>query len=114
MAGFHKMVSMARTPVEKEEEVEEMASPIAHVPDVPYGLCISLSEVELEKLGLPDDPEVGDMLHLVGMATVTSVSKHDHGSGPSCRVELCLGHMAVESEDDEDVPDEKPKRKKAA
>jgi hypothetical protein len=106
MAKFHKMVDMSRTPAEKvEEAVEMMAPPAMSIPDVPYGLCISFSEVELEKLGLDADCSVGDMIHVFAMGTVTSVSKSDHGSGPSARVEISLTHIGVEDEDDEEESD---------
>ena len=67
--------------------------PVMH----PYGLCISLSEVELEKLGLDDDVDVGDMLHLRVMVKATSVHKHETG----CRIECAIISGKVEDEDTE-------------
>lgn len=71
----------------------------------PYGLCISLCEGELEKLGLSDeDVEVGDMIHFMAMASVTSISKRDDANGPTCRMEFQITHMsAAEDEDKEDM-----------
>ena len=103
MARFHKMVDMRRSREEKKEEVEPM--PIDDMPDVPYGLCISLTENELEKLDLEEECDVGDMIHLFCMARVTSVSKNATSDGCRCRVELSITDMAVENEDDEDEPD---------
>ncbi len=103
MAGFRKMVSMERT---VEEKIDASLPTIAAVPDVPYGLCISLTEVELEKLELDDDCEVGDMIDLRAMAKVTSVSKTDTGAGPKCRIELCITDLAIEDEDEEDEDEE--------
>ncbi len=93
------MVSMKRTP----EEVKETVMPVMAQSEYPYGLCISLCEDELEKLGFAQgDLNVGDMLHLHCMTTVTSVSEHDNvNSGPSCRVELQITNIAAESEDEE-------------
>lgn len=97
------MVDMKRTPKEKQETAE-MATPIAsNQPDYPYGLSISLCEDELEKLGfVQNELQVGDMVHLNAMASVTSVSSSDnHVNGPSCRVELQLTHIQAEDEDEE-------------
>ena len=104
MSKFHRMVSMERTPDEKAVERAQNECPpsIADMPDVPYGLCICLTEVELEKLDLEDDCEVGDLVHLFCMAKVTSVSKNDTGRGPKCRVELAITDMEVENEDTEE------------
>ena len=87
MGKFHKMVSLERTPEEKAEErlASIVPTPISEMPDVPYGLCISLTEVELAKLDIDTECDVGDMVHLFCMARVTSVSKTDTGSGCRCR-----------------------------
>lgn len=101
MAVFRKMVSMARTPVEKAEAM--IADMPSMGPDIPYGLCISLDEIDLEKLDIEEDCEVGDTVHLFALAKVTSVSKRDGGDGPKVRVELCLENLCVESESAENV-----------
>ncbi len=103
MAGFRKMVSMERT---VEEKIDASLPTVMTLPDVPYGHCISLTEVELEKLELDDDCEVGDMIDLRAMAKVTSVSKTDTGGGPKCRIELCITDLAIEDEDEEDEDEE--------
>lgn len=84
-----------------EEELKEYESPSP--PRYPYGLCISLCEDELEKLGLEDeDIEPGDMIHLQCMAKVTSVSSNSNQDGDHCRIELQITHIAAaEDEDDE-------------
>ena len=100
---FVRMVSMERTPEEKaEQRAREMFLPaIGDMPDVPSGLCICLTEVELEKLNLDDDCEVGDMIHISGMARVTSISKNETDNGCHCRVELAITDLAVEDESTE-------------
>jgi hypothetical protein len=107
MAGhFHKFVSMRRTPEEKVEEAVERVMPVPmDIPDVPYGLCISLTETELEKLDLDEDCECGDTIHLFALAQVTSVSKRDTGNGSEIRVELSITDLALESEGEENEPD---------
>lgn len=68
--------------------------------DYPYGLRICLTHEELAKLGIDDDPEVGDMLHFAAMAEVTSYTKGDGEMGAHRRVELqikLISHMENES-----------------
>lgn len=89
---------------------EETVSPMLDQPVYPYGLCISLGQEELDKLGIGSgDLSVSDMLHLHALASVTSISQHDNiNSGPSCRVELQITHIsAIESETEEDRVEEK-------
>lgn len=103
MARIPAMVDLRRTPAENAE-VSPCPMP---EPAYPYGLCISLTEVELEKLDLPDDMQVGDMLHMHCLAKVTSVSKTEtEASGPCCRVELQITNMVSEDEDDENEENE--------
>ena len=103
MAKFRHMVDMERTPEEKaEQRIQNMYPPaIADMPDVPPGLCLRLTEVELAKLDIDDDCEVGDTIHLVAFAKVTSISKQDTTSGCRCSIELAIVSMTCEDEDDE-------------
>lgn len=106
-----RMVDMSNEP----EKAPETATPIS-ASKFPYGLSISLTEKELEKLGLDDDVEAGDYLHCVMMAKVTSVHHHhsdtEDGVDMGCRVEMQIVAMAVEDEnteyeeDDEDEDEE--------
>ena len=101
------MVDMKRTPAEKTKEADQMIPTPASRPDYPWGLCISLTQEELDKLDLDDEVEVGDMVHLHAMAKVTSVSKTDNeATGPCCRVELQITHIAAEDEEEENEEDE--------
>lgn len=102
MAGFKRLISMERTDDEKmEARVASYSPSIADMPDVPAGLCICLTESELEKLDLDDDCEIGDMLHMMCMAKVTSISKQDSGSGAKIRIEMSIVMMSVEDESTE-------------
>ena len=101
---FSKMVSMARSEGEKAEAVAEMMAPPSpsKMPDFPYGLCITLTEDELEKLDIEDDGiEIGDTIDLRAFAKVTSISKRQEGGRECCRVELQIEQLAVEDEDHE-------------
>lgn len=89
---LHKMVSMERT----APEMAEAASPSYSIPKYSYGLSICLDQDSLDKLDLDtSDVEVGDMLHMVCMVEVTSVSKNDTGDGEKCRVELQITHLGI-------------------
>lgn len=91
VSGLRPMVSMAQT---------GEGQPAATVPiDVepasyPYGLCLSLHGEELEKLGLSvDSCRLKDVIHIVGMARVTSISEG--------RLELQIETMSAENESEE-------------
>lgn len=104
MADFKRMVSMVRTAEEKAKEAMDSmpaAFTAGDVPDVPYGLRIQLGDDELKKLDLPKDCQVGDILHFVAMARVTSVSVNSDGSGDKTRIELSITDMSVEDESTE-------------
>lgn len=77
--------------------------PIAETPKYPYGLRISLTHRELEKLGLDADCDIGDVIDLRAFAVVTSVSKGEgEYEGKYARVELQIQKLAVENETTED------------
>jgi hypothetical protein len=116
---FKGMVDMGQTPEEIKKDVSPMpAMEAPSAPTYPYGLCISLTENELEKLGLEGDmPEIGELVHLMGMAKVTSVSEHerelpDGTKKRCCRVELQIVALKAEDEDEED-PEERRERSEA-
>lgn len=104
-----RMVDMARTPAEKKEELADMAGPcmpsVDSVPDYPYGLSLSLDNDSMEKLGLDDSCQVGDLLHFTAMAKVTSVSSYDNeNSGPNRRIELQVQQMGVPEDESTEDP----------
>ena len=122
--AFRSMVDMAKTPEDVKKEVGETAMPAPSMakPSVPtysYGLCISLNEEDLAKLGITDElPEVGDMIHLAAMAKVTSVSESEREDTAGtktkcCRVELQITHLATENEDDEEAEAEATKARQS-
>lgn len=96
-------VDMEKTPAEVQDDIKSMVSaPSTSV--YPYGLCISLTEEELEKLDLDDDCEVGDMISFSAMARVTSRSENERedagGKKTSCcRIELQITAMAVDGQE---------------
>ena len=110
MAHFAKMIDMAKTPEQINKDLDDRlpmserskASIVDDLPKYPYGLCITIETEQLEKLGIDDDCEVGDMIHLCAMAKVTSISKREKEGGEGdVRIELQITHLASENEDEE-------------
>jgi hypothetical protein len=107
--GWSKLVDLALG----DEEKADLGMPIAVAdregPEYPYGLRITLTDAELEKLGLDADCDVGDVIYLAAFATVASVSQNKRADGTACcRIELQIEKLAVENEmteveDDEDA-----------
>jgi len=94
-----KLPSMVDMALTKDEQVEMMTPSL---PRYPYGLCISLCEDELEKLGISkEDVESGDMIHFQALAKATSVTRCDTDNGETCRAEFQIMFMSAEDEDNE-------------
>lgn len=110
-----RMKDMARG---KEAEMS-MGMPFAlgeMISQYPCGLQITLCDPELEKLGLDEECEVGDLIHLFSMGEVTGINKSDMGDGEKCRITVQLKFMAAENEDledeEEDAEEEQPRKPK--
>lgn len=102
MAGWAKpMKSMELTDEEKLDTTCPI--PMPSKPDFPYGLRITLTHAELDKLDLDvDDACVDGIFHLQGMARITSISKDKDAHGNNtCRIEAQIESLAIESEDEE-------------
>jgi hypothetical protein len=104
------LVDMARTPEEAKKEVANYGAPASveanpKVPVYPYGLCLSLEDESLEKLGLDDGlPPIGATILICAEARVTSASINERedttGKKTSCsRVELQITRMGVPAPD---------------
>lgn len=114
MEGY-KMVDMALTPEESAEMVSPAPPTKPKGPRYPYGLCISLDNESMEKLGLDKEelPDIGDMIHFMAMATVTSVSSSKvEGGDDCCRVELQITNMSFNDENREGLGDTSERRAK--
>lgn len=97
---FQKMIDMAKTPME-QEEASSPSSSSYNQNIYPYSLMISLTNDELEKLGLDcDDPEceVGNYVHLHALAEVVGKNKNDTGEGPRHNLNLQITHLEIEDE----------------
>lgn len=113
MAGaFRKMTDMARTADEKAEAAMPCNLAMSEARAYPYGLQITLTEAELEKLALDPECSVGDMIHGHFMARVTSVSENENEGGKSCVIGLQITHLEIEDEEDENAAEEAAEDKK--
>lgn len=80
-----------------------MPMPKPRGPQYPWGLRITLTDKELQKLGMEADCSIGDYLDMRAFACVTSISKDTDSDGNAyCRVELQIEKLAVEDEMAED------------
>lgn len=87
---------------DQDDKIDDQ--PMMQQPEYPYGLCLSFSQAELDKLDLEDDCSVGDLVHLACIAKVTSVSKREMMNGdPDCRIELQITSIACENDENEEV-----------
>lgn len=71
-------------------------------PEYPYGLTISLTDKEFDKLGLdPTSGILGGFVtgNFVGKVTHMSISKSDGGDG-CCRCEIQIQQLCIDCDDD--------------
>lgn len=98
------MIVMKSMELDDEDKID-FCAPITLPckPDFPYGLRITLTHKEFEKLNLdPSAAEVGGMIHGHFMGRITSVvAEENRSDGNTCRVEIQIEDLAIECEDDE-------------
>ncbi len=99
--SWTKLVSMELSEDEKMGTAMPMEMP--ERPEYPYGLRICLTGIELAKLGLAPDCEVGDCIDIRAFGEVTSISTDSGQGGSNCRVEIQLQKLALENEMLEDM-----------
>jgi len=106
MKAFRSMKSMELSDEEKLDFIAPIELP--DLPEFPYGLRITLTHNEFEKLELdPDEAEVGALFHGHFIARVTSVNTSDGDFGKCCRVEAQIEDLEIESEDEENQEEDK-------
>lgn len=87
-----------------DEEAEKDRSPLMMSENkYPYGLRISLSQDDLEKLGVDHgDFEIGDVFPLDILAKVVSKSANEtEGGEENCCVSLQITHIGAEEQEEE-------------
>lgn len=88
------MPSMARTPAEKEAEARRLEDGPDGQDTYPWGLEISLTDIELGKMGNPD-MQVGQAVDLSGVASVESISEEEEGGQMRKRIRLQITDLDV-------------------
>lgn len=101
-----KMLPMKSMKLDDEDLMEGVSAPFPlstmDRPEYPYGLQITLTDKELEKMDLDvADAEAGGIVHLHAMARIISVSQEDLRGKKCCCIRLQIEDMCVESEDEE-------------
>jgi hypothetical protein len=99
--GWSKWVSTELTIDERIDAAMPMGISLGDAPDYPYGMKICMDEGLLQKLGLSDNCDIGDLLDMRCMAKVTSVTKNQVNGEDKCRVELTIIEVKTENEDTE-------------
>lgn len=112
MINSAHMVDLRLTPKDTAGAGSPCLPCASDLPAYPYGLCISLTENELTKLGVTiKDFDVEDMVHLHCLAVVSATSENKSQNGSEhCRVELQVTHIECESEDEENQEVDKKDR----
>lgn len=100
MADPHTMHSME---LDDEDQLDFTSPiPMPSPPQFPPGLRICLTEKECEKAKIDAEGfEVGALVHGFFMARVTSISKNESEADSSCRIEIQIEDLGIESEDEE-------------
>lgn len=97
------MIVMTDMELDDESQLDA-AMPIAmsEKPRYPYGLQLCLTDEEFAKLGLDSDDAVeGGIVHGHFLARISSVTRTERDGEKSCRCELQIEDLAIESEDEE-------------
>jgi hypothetical protein len=93
--------NMVNMELSDEDKLDlQLPAAVSEAPEFPWGLRITLTHRELEKLGLEADCPVGATIDLRALAKVCSVSRNDGPMGPEDRVELQITDLAVENEEE--------------
>ncbi len=92
-----KLPELVDLKLSKSERKEAIKPPSEYSgPQYPYGLCLDLNEDTLEKLGIKDLPGVGDEMHFIAVAHVTSARSSEYEeSGLSKSICLQISDMAI-------------------
>ena len=107
MALMQRSADLVSMELDDEDKTDMMMPEMPAAPDFPYGLRICLTDAELEKQGLSDECEVGDVLYFCACARVTSVSKNETAAGgKSCRIEMQIEAMCPDPDMHEEEEEE--------
>lgn len=88
------MISMKLTPEEAKQE-NGMDAVAGEQRAYPYGLCLSLDDETLTKLGLSQPPAVGTRMVLHALVEVTTTSQYENQDGKDLSVSLQVTDMEL-------------------
>lgn len=89
-----KLVSMKQSP----KEVKEQSEPVKDEgPRYPYGLCLTLNEEALTKLGIKELPKVGESFTIAAKGTITMARSMETQGHNSKGVDLQITDLGVSS-----------------
>ena len=92
------LINMENTPQEAAQQVGVPAA--ADGPKYPWGLCITLSDDSIEKLGVKTLPSAGTEVTIVAKATVTGTSERQtEGEGTKQSMDLQITDMQIDGLD---------------
>ena len=90
------MKSMAMSAEEAKEMYSCEPSKPGDGPKYPYGLSLCLNDDTLEKLGITELPEVGQVVQITALATITSIGMNQQQDGDKeSRAELQITDMEM-------------------
>lgn len=75
------MESLINMKMDAEEAKEQTQPTEKDAPEYPWGLCITLNDDSLEKLGVSELPKIGTKVTIMAEADVTSVSSYQTQGG---------------------------------
>lgn len=91
---------MAMISMKQEAEREEMPGEIEYdEPMYPYGLCLHLSQEQLEKLGITALPAVGTEMTLTAKVFVKGTSAYETQGGKDMSMDLQITDMELGASD---------------
>lgn len=91
------LINMENTP----QEAQEMTSPSAdNAPKYPWGLCITLNDDSLNKLGVKTLPAVGTQVTVIARATVSATRENaTEGDGAQASMDLQITDLQIDGLD---------------
>jgi hypothetical protein len=93
------MPTLINMQMSAEEAKETMEPKAADAPKYPWGLCITLNDETLAKLGITDLPKVGTVITIVAKAEVSSIRDYQTQGGESeASMDLQITDMAVSAD----------------
>lgn len=89
------LINMELSSAEAKQEVAMESE----APKYPWGLCLTLNDDALKKLGIDKLPEIGSKVRIVAVAEVSAVRAYAEQNGADTSVDLQITEMAVSGVD---------------